>query len=140
MPHLVLSQLLNPGSMFPPAYEVCTYSFADAVKRGEQLRWRILSAGGILLVFAAAASHLIAGRLAVPVEQLAVSSAQNVRRREAAEAALEQTNVELHRSMRFSADTSHQLKTPITVLRAGLEELQQQPGITGEMREGISRT
>lgn len=138
MPHLVLSQLLNPDSMFPPAYEVCLYSFADAVKRGEQLRWWILSAGGLLLIFAAAASHLIAGRLAVPVEQLAVSSAQNVRRREAAEAALEQTSVELHRSMRFSADTSHQLKTPVTVLRAGLEELQQQPGITGEMREDIS--
>ena len=138
MPHLVLSQLLNPGSMFPPAYEVCMYSFADAVERGERLRWRILSAGGILLACAAAASHLIAGRLAVPVEQLAVRSAQNAMRREAAEAALEQTSVELRRSMRFSADTSHQLKTPVTVLRAGLEELQQQPGITRGMREDIS--
>jgi signal transduction histidine kinase len=92
----------------------------------------------LLFVCAAAASHLIAGRLAVPVEQLAVSSARNAMRREAAEAALQQTSVELHRSMRFSADTSHQLKTPVTVLRAGLEELQQQPGITREMREEIS--
>jgi signal transduction histidine kinase len=31
--------------------------------------------------------------------------------------------VELQRSARFSADASHQLKTPVTVLRAGIEEL-----------------
>ena len=33
------------------------------------------------------------------------------------------TSRELQRSARFSADASHQLKTPVTVLRAGLEEL-----------------
>jgi signal transduction histidine kinase len=72
------------------------------------------------------------------VERLATDSARNLIRSETAEAALEQTSGELHRSMRFSADTSHQLKTPITVLRAGLEELQQQPGVTARMREEIS--
>jgi signal transduction histidine kinase len=137
-PHLVLSQLLNPGSLFPPAYEVCVYSFADAVMRRQHLRLQILGAGALLLIGAGVASHLISGRLSVPVEQLAVDAARNEIRREEAEAALEQTSVELHRSMRFSADTSHQLKTPITVLRAGLEELQQQRGVTKEMRNDIS--
>ncbi|MCX6877122.1 MAG: HAMP domain-containing sensor histidine kinase [Verrucomicrobia bacterium] len=137
MPHLVFSQLLNPDSLFPAAYEVCVYSLAAAEGRRQQLRWQILSAGVLLLLGAGAASHLIAGRLAVPVERLAVDSACNVLQREEAEAALQQTSVELQRSMRFSADTSHQLKTPITVLRAGLEELQQQPGMTRLMREEI---
>ncbi|MEI7909577.1 MAG: HAMP domain-containing sensor histidine kinase [Verrucomicrobiota bacterium] len=137
VPHLVFNQLLNPDSLFPPAYEVCVYSLVEAEQRRQNLRWQILGAGAFLLLGAAAASHLIAGRLAVPVEQLAVDSARNALQREQAQAALEQTSVELQRSERFSADTSHQLKTPITVLRAGLEELQQQPGITREMRVEI---
>ena len=137
VPHLVFSQLLNPDSLFPPAYEVCVYSLADAERHQRNLRWQILGTGIFLLAGAGAASHWIAGRLSVPVEQLALKSARNVERREEAEAALAQTSVELHRSMRFSADTSHQLKTPITVLRAGLEELQQQPGVTAGMRDEI---
>ena len=113
------------------------YSLADAERHQRNLRWQILGTGIFLLAGAGAASHWIAGRLSVPVEQLALKSARNVERREEAEAALAQTSVELHRSMRFSADTSHQLKTPITVLRAGLEELQQQPGVTAGMRDEI---
>ncbi|MCX6865474.1 MAG: HAMP domain-containing sensor histidine kinase [Verrucomicrobia bacterium] len=136
--HLVFSQLLNPDSLFPPAYEVCVYSLADAVARQQHLRWQILGAATLLLAGAGLASHLIASKLSVPVEQLAVDSARNVMWREEAEATLEQTSRELQRSMRFSADTSHQLKTPITVLRAGLEELRQQPGVTQEMRDEIS--
>ena len=137
VPHLLFTQLLNPASLFPPAYEVCVYSLAAAVARRQYLRWQILCVGGLLLLGAGAASHVIAGRLSMPVEQLAVDSARNVVRRQQAEAALEQTSVELHRSMRFSADTSHQLKTPVTVLRAGLEELLQQPGLASEVRDEI---
>ena len=44
-------------------------------------------------------------------------------RRQRVEAALASTHEELERSTRFSADASHQLKTPVTVLRAGIEEL-----------------
>ena len=40
-----------------------------------------------------------------------------------AEAALETTSAELQRAARFSANASHQLKTPVTLLRAGIEEL-----------------
>lgn len=137
IPHLVFSQLLNPGSMFPPTFEVCVYSLADSVARQRQLRWQILSVGALMLLGAAGMSHWMAGRLSVPVERLAVDSARNVVRREQAEAALEQTSVELERSMRFSADTSHQLKTPITVLRAGLEELRLRPGMCETAQEEI---
>ena len=56
----------------------------------------------------------------LPVATDSLLLAEVVRR---AEAALEHTHEELQRSARFSADASHQLKTPVTVLRAGLEEL-----------------
>jgi signal transduction histidine kinase len=44
----------------------------------------------------------------------------------------------LQRSARFSADASHQLKTPVTVLRAGLEELLASEKLPPETREEIS--
>jgi signal transduction histidine kinase len=46
--------------------------------------------------------------------------------------------VELQRSARFSADASHQLKTPVTVLRAGLDELLARENLAPEFREEIS--
>ena len=60
-------------------------------------------------------------RLSVPVEQLAHDSREQRVGRERAEAALESTSAELGRAARFSANASHQLKTPVAVLRAGLE-------------------
>jgi signal transduction histidine kinase len=87
------------------------------------MRWQVLGAGGLLLLVALGASQFLAGKLSAPVEQLAVDSEENRALRRRAEAALEMTNAELQRSARFSADASHQLKTPVTVLRAGLEEL-----------------
>jgi len=72
------------------------------------------------------------------VEKLAVESAEDRAQRERAEAALERTSKELQRSARFSANTSHQLKTPMTVLRAGLEELRSREKLTSEAREEIS--
>ena len=40
---------------------------------------------------------------------------------------------------RFFADASHQLKTPVTVLRAGLDELLAREDLTPEFREEISQ-
>jgi signal transduction histidine kinase len=71
------------------------------------------------------------------VERLAVDSAENRVQRARAEAALELTSEELQRSARFSADASHQLKTPVTVLRAGLEELLAGEKLSLEAREEI---
>jgi signal transduction histidine kinase len=39
---------------------------------------------------------------------------------------------------RFSADASHQLKTPIAVLRAGIDEILNQPGLSNEHRERVA--
>ena len=66
-----------------------------------------------------------------------MDSEENRTQRERAEAALELTSEELQRAARFSADTSHQMKTPVTVLRAGLEELLVNDDLRPELREEI---
>ena len=136
--HLLFFNRLNPDSLYPPAYEVCLFSLADLRARQAHLRWQIVGAGAVMLLVGFAVSHFLATRLSVPVEKLAVDSAVNRAERERAESALEQTNVELQRSIRFSADASHQLKTPVTVLRAGLEELLAREDFSDEVREEVS--
>jgi signal transduction histidine kinase len=129
---------LNPDSLFPPAYEVYLYPVAELAARQRQLRWQVTGAGALLLLGGLGASHVIARRLAVPVQKLAEDSADNLAQRQRVEAALELTTGELQRAARFSADASHQLKTPVTVLRAGLEELLAQENLTPEECHDIS--
>lgn len=138
VPHLLFYKLLNPNSLFPPAYEICVYPLNDLLARQRRLRWQIIGAGLLLLLSAFSASHFAAVRLSVPVTQLAEDSAANRAERERAEAALEKTSQELQRSARFSANTSHQLKTPVTVLRAGLEELRQNENLSPDGFEEIA--
>ena len=123
-PHLLFYKLLNPGSLFPPAYEICVYPLADLMApQLRLLRWQIGSAGALLLLGGFVASHLVALRFSAPVKRLALDSEQNRAQRKRAEAALASTSEELKRSARYSADASHQLKSPVTVLRVGLEKL-----------------
>lgn len=116
-PHVLFSKALNAGSVFPPAYEICVYSLAGLIERQRELRWQVLGAGALLLLVGLAASHVASSRLSKPVEKLAVDS---------------------ERSARFSADASHQLKTPVTVMRAGLEELLANQNLTPEECHQIS--
>lgn len=138
VPHLLFAQRLNPDSLYPPAYEVCVFPLADLEARRAQLRWQVIGAGVLLLMVGFGGSHVVSARLAAPVEKLAVDSEENRAQRARAEAALEMTSAELQRSARFSADASHQLKTPVTVLRAGLEELMAKDNLTPEECTEIS--
>jgi signal transduction histidine kinase len=122
-PHLLFYGRLNPDSLFPPAYEICIYPLADLMARLHRLRWQIGGAGALLLLGGFVASNFVAARLSAPVEKLAEDSETNRAQRKRAEAALASTSEELERSARYSADASHQLKTPVTILRAGLEAL-----------------
>jgi signal transduction histidine kinase len=137
-PHLLFFKLLNPQSAFPPAYEVAVHSLKNAVPLQHRIRWQILGAGAVLLLFGFIASHLIAKRLSAPVAKLAIDSEENRLRRQRVEAALASTHEELQRSTRFSADASHQLKTPVTVLRAGLEELLRREDLDPQMYDELS--
>ena len=125
-------------SNYPPAYEVCVYPLTQLLARQRQLRWQFLAAGGVLLLGGFVVSHFFSRRLSQPVEKLAVVSEENRAQRQRAEAELETTAEELQRSARFSADASHQLKSPITVLRAGLDSLLARDGFPPEVYEEIS--
>jgi signal transduction histidine kinase len=137
-PHLFLSKRLNPDSHYAEAFEVCVYPLAGLVARQRQVRWQVLGAGTLMLLVGLLGSQVLATRLSAPVEKLAVDSEENREQRRRAEAALEMTSAELQRSARFSADASHQLKTPVTVLRAGLEELLTHERVTPEQCHDVS--
>ena len=135
---LLFYKWINPGSLYPPAYEICVYPLTYYANWERRLRWEIVGVGLILLASAFAASDFIARRFAQPVEALALVSEQEHRERERAEAALESTSEELERTARYSADASHQLKSPVTVLRTGLEMLLNREDFQPEVYEELS--
>ncbi len=137
-PQLLFYKRLNPGSLFPPAYQICVYPLADSMTQLHRLRWQIGGAGALLLLGGFVASHFVAARLAIPVEKLAVDSEKNRTQRKRAEAALASTSERLKRSTRYSADASHQLKSPVTLLRAGLEGLLAREDFKREIYEELS--
>ena len=137
-PQLVFYKRLNPGSLFPPAYEICAYPLADSIAQLHRLRWQIGGAGALLLLGGFVASHLVALRFSAPVKKLALDSEQNRVRRKRAEAALASTAEELERSTRYSADASHQLKSPVTVLRVAIESLLAREDFKPEVYEELS--
>jgi signal transduction histidine kinase len=121
-----------------PAYEVGLYSLADLLARQSSLRWQVLGAGGVLLLIGSGLSYFISARLAAPVQKLAIVSEENRILRERAEASLSVKTEALQRTARFSADASHQLKTPVAVMRAGLDEVLATGNLSKEAREEIS--
>jgi signal transduction histidine kinase len=137
-PQLLFYRRLNPGSLFPPAYEVCAYPLVDSVVQLHRLRWQIGGVGMLLLLGGFVASHFVARRFAVPVQRLALDSEKNRAKRRRADIALASTRKKLQRSTRYSADASHQLKSPVTVLRAGLEGLLARDDFKPEIYEELS--
>src|SRR6266851_8330222 len=138
VPQLLFYKRLNPGSLFPPAYEICVYSLVDSIAQQRRLRWQFGGVGALLLLGGLVASHFVAVRFAKPVEQLALDSERNRAQRKQAEAELISASEKLKRSTRYSADASHQLKSPLTVLRAGLETLLAHEDFKPEIYEELS--
>jgi signal transduction histidine kinase len=128
---LVFSQRLDAGGVYAPAYEVCAFPLGPMLRRQRVLTWQIIGVGAGVMLLGLGLSYFLSYRLSVPVERLAHDSEVQRMRRAQAEAALETTSAELDRTARFSANASHQLKTPVAVMRAGLETLQAR-GTLGE--------
>jgi signal transduction histidine kinase len=137
-PQLLFHKRLNPGSLFPAAYEIFLYPLASWTAQLNRLRWQIGGAGALLLLGGFVASHFVARSMSAPVKQLALDSEENRAERERAEAALASTAEELERSTRYSADASHQLKSPMTILRIGLESLLAREGFKPQVYEELS--
>jgi signal transduction histidine kinase len=122
-PYLLFFKLLNPDSIFPPAYQIGIYPLQNALTRQRRLRAEVIGVGVLLLAAGFFASQFAASRLSRPVQRLAIESRTHLAERRRAEESLATTSQELKRSARFSANASHQLKSPLSVLRAGIESL-----------------
>ena len=136
--HRLFHQRMNAGSRYPAAFEVDLFPLEDLEARRRTRRWQVLTAGLAMLLGGLGISHVLAGRLTVPVAALAAESEEQRSGRLKAEAELQLSREGTVRAARFSSDASHQLKTPVTVLRSGLEELRSRPGLAPEMREELS--
>jgi two-component system, cell cycle sensor histidine kinase and response regulator CckA len=70
VPHQVYWEALGAGSAFPPAYQVCLYSLADAIVEKQRFKQKILVSGTVAFLFAVALSWLMSRSLAVPIQEL----------------------------------------------------------------------
>jgi PAS domain S-box-containing protein len=74
--HQVYCQTLSTGSAFPPAYQVCLYSLADAVAETKRFSQKILVAGTAASLCALVLSWLISRSLVVPIRELVTGTTE----------------------------------------------------------------
>src|SRR5260370_8673293 len=74
VPQLLFYKRLNPGSLFPPAYEICVYSLVDSIAQQRRLRWQFGGVGALLLLGGFVASHFVPFRFAKPRDPLTLHS------------------------------------------------------------------
>jgi len=70
VPHQVYWQALGTGPAFPPAYQVCLYSLAEANAENYRFSQKILLSGTLALLSAFGLSWLISRSLSVPLQEL----------------------------------------------------------------------
>jgi PAS domain S-box-containing protein len=76
VPHQVYCQALSTGSGFPPAYQVCLYSLADAAAERQRFSRKILLAGTVASLCALVLSWLVSRSLAVPIRELVAGTTE----------------------------------------------------------------
>ena len=117
---------------------------------GHRIMYGMLPAIPTVLILIMIGGRWVAGKAIAPVEEIRQAAAQITAQRldqrlpvpptgdeiagliEVLNAAFERLQRSFEQSIRFSADASHHLKTPIAVLRAGIEEIMADP--TGSPR------
>ncbi len=132
-PWLMFSRVLNPGSRYAPASQVCLYPLAESQAAANHVRWQIVEAGALVLLCGLLVSHFVAGRLSRPVARLEEDSEENRAQRERAEVALEISNRELR-------VRNEELQAALTDLKAAQQHVIQQERLRalGEMASGIA--
>lgn len=122
--HLVA---VDPLDAVGSAWELHRAPLAPLAARQRALTIYLVAAGLGACLLALAAARWTSGRFATrfgrAVQRHEVQRARRLR----VERHLEHTREERDRAARFAADASHQLKTPVAVLRSNLEELAAQP-------------
>lgn len=113
----------HPAAADAAAWEIRLAPLAPVQARQSALTRHIIAVGALVGLATALASGWISARFAARFGRVAQRRDVQRRRRERVESRLEITQEERDRAARFAADASHQLKTPVAILRAGLDEL-----------------
>ena len=75
IPYQVYWKALSTGSAFPPAYQVCLYSLAEAAHEKRQLTQKILLSAVVASLGALVLSWLVSRGMTVPLQELARGAA-----------------------------------------------------------------
>lgn len=153
VPHLLFFKQLNPGSFFPPAYEVIIYPLSALIEKQRLRMWQVLGAGTVLMLSGLLASHYIARRLSEPVEKLAESRKDLQRTLDE----LQATEKELIQSEKMASlgiltgGIMHELNNPLNFAKSALFILDRKTGrlpeaargnmgeVLGDIKEGLDR-
>lgn len=108
-PHLLFFKAIDPDTQLAPAYEVCLYPLASALREQQELRWKILALGLVVLVVGFAASLFISKGLSEPVDKIVAGSVENLTRRRRAEHELREANRELEKALSELKATQQQV-------------------------------
>jgi len=69
-PHRVFFNLMNPGSVFPPAYQVCLFSMAEAAAEKNAIRWKIAVSSLAVLLGATLFGLVVTHQISAPLKRL----------------------------------------------------------------------
>ncbi len=153
----------TPSRRIPVARVVAGEAVGGLSLRNSALKTPILVTLPLILLLSALVSWLMAGSALVPVERLisdleAIQDGRSLHRRlpvESDENEIDRLSHTLNAMMsrletsfaalrRFTADASHELKTPLTVLRADIERVMQSPQVADDqlppLEEALAET
>lgn len=159
----VVAHFETPTRRIPVARVVAGESVPTLAFRDSALGEQILIALPLILILSGLVSWLLTGNVLVPVERLisdleAIQDGRSLHRRLPAESddnEIDRLSHTLNAMMarlegsfaalrRFTADASHELKTPLTVLRADIERAMQSPNVADDqlpaLEEALAET